>query len=186
MEISVTNASDSAGRRTVSTPAPPPIPAAPRQAQPSRRSCAGFWRRFVALSVDAAILALPIWLGRVIIAWIHYRVLANVILDSGGLTASRLDAATSLARLLLSLCLPLAYFLFFEASSWAATPGKRLLGFQLRTTAGGRAGLGRVLFRNLLKALSAAPLMAGFFLAMFTPRRRTLHDLLTGSLMVKS
>lgn len=166
--------------------APPSIPAAPQSAPPSRRSCAGFWRRFVAFLVDAAILALPIWLGRALIGWIHYRALANIILDAGGVTASRVDAVTSIARLVFSLCLPLVYFVLFEASSRAGTPGKRLLRFQVRTTAGGKAGLGRVLLRNLFKPLSAAPVMAGFILAMFTPRHRTLHDLLSGSLMVKT
>lgn len=185
LDISVTHTANPTGCGTVNASAPPPVPAVPR-ARPSRRSCAGFWRRFVAFLVDAAILALPIWLGRALIGWIHYRALANIILDAGGVTASRLDAATSLARLVFSLCLPLVYFVLFEASSRAGTPGKRFLGFQVKTTAGGKAGLGRILLRNLFKLLSALPLMAGFVLALVTPRRRTLHDLLSGSLMVKT
>ncbi len=111
--------------------------------------------------------------------------LAATILDAGGTTAGRLAAMATLARVAADLLLPVLYFAAFEASARAATPGKRLLGFHVRTTNGRRAGFGRLLLRNLLKWLSAAPWMAGFLLAILTPRRQALHDLLSGSVMIK-
>ena len=186
LEISTTHSSGPPGSRTVNAPFPPPVPAIAPVPKPSRRTCAGFWRRFLALSVDLGVLALPFWLGQEIIGRLHELALAAVILDAGGITASHMEVLASLARMAFSLGFPLAYFVLFETSSRAATPGKRLLGFQVRTTDGGKAGFGRLLLRNSFKVLSAAPFMAGFALAMFSPRRRTLHDLLTGSVMVKT
>lgn len=173
------------GGQTMSSPVPPPLPANAPVQRLSRRACAGFWRRLMALLADGILLALTLWLGHLLIRWIHHSALAGAILDARGITASRMGAMAALARIAFDVAFPVAYFAIFEASSRAATPGKRLLGFRVRARSGQKAGFGRVVLRNLLKWLSAAPLMAGFLLAMVTPRRQALHDLLTGSVMIK-
>ncbi|WP_323762470.1 RDD family protein [Maricaulis sp.] len=45
------------------------------------------------------------------------------------------------------------YFTVFEASPWAATPGKKLLGVRIVATNGERLSRGRVAIRNAIKLL---------------------------------
>jgi uncharacterized RDD family membrane protein YckC len=146
---------------------------------------AGFWRRFIALLVDGFLLSLLLGLGHLMIWWIYRRALGGTILDAHGVTLSHYDTLAALGRLVLDLGLPLFYFVFFESTARAATPGKRLLGFQVRTAAGKKTGFFRILARNLLKGLSVGTCMMGFLLAVVTPKRQALHDLLTGCVMLK-
>jgi len=139
----------------------------------------------MALLVDGLLLALPLWLGHLLIRWIHHHMLAGTILDARGVTASHMDAMAVLAGMIFDVALPLAYFVFFEASRKAATPGKRLMGFHVAARKPRRAGVFRLVLRNLFKWLSALPFMAGFLLAAITPRRQALHDVLTGCVMLK-
>lgn len=146
---------------------------------------AGFWRRFIALLVDGFLLSMSLGLGHLMIWWIYTRALGGTILDANGVTLSHFDTLAALGRLVLDLGLPLLYFVLFESTAKAATPGKRLLGFQVRTAAGLKAGFVRILARNLFKCFSAAPFMMGFLLAVVTPKRQALHDLLTGCVLLK-
>jgi len=171
---------------TAAPPPPLPLPVDMLAARPSRRMYAGFWRRFIALLVDGFLLSLSLGLGHLMIWWIYRSALGGTILDAHGVTLSHYDALSALGRLVLDLGLPLLYFVFFESTAKAATPGKRLLGFQVRTTAGLKGGFVRILARNLLKGLSAAPFMTGFLLAVITPKRQALHDLLTGCVLLKT
>lgn len=103
------------------------------------------------------------------------------------------------------------YYAAWQASAWRATPGKRLFGLRVTTTAGGRLGFGRALLRavvmlipfeinhfvilQLAPAAGAAPAPAFYLglasvyglLALYlgalllSPRRRSLHDWAAGS-----
>lgn len=72
-----------------------------------------------------------------------------------------------------------------EASRWRATPGKALLGIYAADAAGRRLSLGRSLLRNLAKVLSAAPLGLGYLVALMTPRRQALHDLIASTRVLR-
>lgn len=82
------------------------------------------------------------------------------------------------------LLLRMAYTAAFHA--WVgATPGKLAFGLGLEAVNGGRAGLGRVLLRTVLEALTLATLGVGFGVMMLGGEGRALHDLLAGTRVVR-
>ncbi len=81
----------------------------------------------------------------------------------------------------------LVYFLYapiLEASEIRATLGKYALGIQVTDLTGKRISLWNATVRNLLKFVSMALLLLGFFIALFTRRKQTLHDLLADTVVV--
>lgn len=66
------------------------------------------------------------------------------------------------------------------------TPGKKVLGLAVVTADGSFPGFGRSLARALGWALSTPFANFGFILALFTPRTRALHDLLSGTFVVEA
>jgi uncharacterized RDD family membrane protein YckC len=80
----------------------------------------------------------------------------------------------------------LIYKAAMESSPRQASLGK--LAFDLRVTSlgGERISFLRALARNVALPLSAAILCAGFVMAAFTARRQALHDLIAGTLVVRS
>jgi uncharacterized RDD family membrane protein YckC len=75
------------------------------------------------------------------------------------------------------------YYVFFECSTHQGTPGKIALGLRVTDIDGGRIGPLRSAARYFAKYLSAAILMIGFFMAIFTRRRQALHDLIAGTVV---
>jgi uncharacterized RDD family membrane protein YckC len=80
----------------------------------------------------------------------------------------------------------LIYKAAMETSPRQASLGK--LAFDLRVTSlgGERISFLRALARNVALPLSAVILCAGFVMAAFTARRQALHDLIAGTLVVRS
>ncbi|MEX0809473.1 MAG: RDD family protein [Dongiaceae bacterium] len=77
-----------------------------------------------------------------------------------------------------------AYFVGFECSPYQGTLGKVTLGLRVTDLAGERIGPLRACVRYFAKYLSAALLMIGFFMAIFTRRRQALHDLIAGTVVI--
>ena len=73
------------------------------------------------------------------------------------------------------------YFVAFEASRWQATPGKRLLGLRVESTAGTRLSIGRALLRHVAGLASWFTLNLGHLLVALRGDRRALHDLIAGT-----
>jgi len=68
--------------------------------------------------------------------------------------------------------------------SMRGTPGKYIMGIEVLNLAGQKIGLLRSILRNILKAISAiviVPLLVGYF----NPRKRTLHDIIAGTIVVE-
>jgi uncharacterized RDD family membrane protein YckC len=81
----------------------------------------------------------------------------------------------------------IVWFLFIpllEASELQATIGKNLMGIQVTDLQGGRISLRSSVIRNLLKLISAAIVFIGFFFALFTRKKQTLHDLLAETVVI--
>lgn len=76
------------------------------------------------------------------------------------------------------------YFVSFEVSPWSATPGKRLLRLRVVDVNGVALRVPRASLRFASRFLSALPLGAGYFMALFTAHRQTLHDLLASTRVV--
>lgn len=134
---------------------------------------AGFWLRLLAQSLDA---------------WALLLALAPVA-GGAALAASRLGEGGRLAvaaGLLATLATgPWLYYALLECGPDRATPGKRALGLVVTDAAGGRLGFGRATARWFARALSTLPLSLGYALAAVPPRKRALHDLVTGTQVVR-
>src|SRR5579885_2289726 len=77
--------------------------------------------------------------------------------------------------------LALALLWQFAGNLAGGTPGKRALGLAIVTADGGRPGVGRAVVRTAGWVLSTPLANFGFWLALFHPKTRTLHDLLSGT-----
>lgn len=74
-----------------------------------------------------------------------------------------------------------AYFIAFEASTWAATPGKRLLKLRVADMAAAPPGLQRAALRFAAGGLSWLTLNIGHLMAGLRRDHRALHDLVAGT-----
>jgi len=146
---------------------------------------AGCLVRTVALVIDVALLSVLLVIVKLILGLVFELELQGMVLDPAGQAFDRLTNRYDLIWFLLVLLLPLAYAVLTEMSGRAATLGKRLVGIAVSSARGTRAGPLRVLARNLIKPISAAPCWIGFAMAIL-PGKRALHDLLTGSRVIHS
>lgn len=84
----------------------------------------------------------------------------------------------------IALVLLMLYWILADASRYQGSLGKRLLGLKVVSGQGGRLTLAAAAGRNLLKILSAIPVLIGFMMAGWTKRKQALHDMITGSYVV--
>ncbi len=82
--------------------------------------------------------------------------------------------------------LPMLYFVLFEASSFRATPGKRLFRLEVVSLKGERISHLRALLRFVIKAFLSFPLLyVGVLMVAFTQRKQGLHDMIAGTLVLR-
>jgi uncharacterized RDD family membrane protein YckC len=77
------------------------------------------------------------------------------------------------------------YEALLTSSSWQGTVGKRILRLKVTDEAGNRIGFGRATGRFFGKILSHLILWIGFIMIAFTDRKRGLHDMMAGTLVMK-
>jgi uncharacterized RDD family membrane protein YckC len=134
---------------------------------------AGLVTRLVAFAADAAIInAVAIGVGLVLAAGLslfHLPHDVEVVLAAVGGAA-----AVSWA---------IGYFTFFWSTT-GQTPGDRMLSIEVRRENGERLHAARAFLRVLALPLSVIPFGAGLVLILFDRRRRALHDLLVGTVVV--
>lgn len=125
---------------------------------------AGFWNRFAAIFIDGLILGAFGW------------VLTSIF---------GLSDETSLYGLITAIA-GFLYYTLQESSAAQATLGKRMLHIKVTDLNGGRISFGRAALRYFAKILSAVILLIGFIMAAFTEKKQALHDMIAGTLVVKS
>ena len=153
---------------------PPDEIAGPVHAPAGAIGYAGFWRRAVAISIDAVILA--------VVAWpLGLAPTMAVMTGPGSASAIGKAAAVGLTRGVLTW----AYFAGMESSAWQGTLGKRAIGLSVTDTSGARITFGRASGRCFGKLVSCLSLGLGFLMAAFTARRQAIHDLLANTLVVR-
>jgi uncharacterized RDD family membrane protein YckC len=116
---------------------------------------AGFWKRFMAMMLDFAILILPMFA-------------LNVAIPYAG-----------------SVILAVLYYPIFESSPLQATPGKYWMGLKVLSENGQTLTFPRALARFFLKYVSSVLLMMGYLIQLFTAKRQTLHDLISNAVVVE-
>ena len=136
----------------------------------------GLVTRSIAFAVDAAVINLvAIAVGAVV-------GLAVSVLSVPDWVETALLALGGAAYLIWTI----AYFLTFWSTT-GQTPGDRLMQIRVcRADDGERLSVGRSVVRLVGLMLAAIPLFAGFLPILFDDRRRGLHDMLAGTVVVAS
>ncbi|OFX03209.1 MAG: transporter, partial [Alphaproteobacteria bacterium RIFCSPHIGHO2_12_FULL_66_14] len=78
------------------------------------------------------------------------------------------------------------YFALLESSERGATVGKMAMGLRVVTDQGQRLSFLNATGRYFAKIISALILCIGFIMIAFTDRKRGLHDMIAGTLVIKT
>lgn len=84
----------------------------------------------------------------------------------------------------INILIALAYTVYFMARH-EATPGKLILGLRVVRADGSRLSVGRIVGRFFAEMLSGVIFFTGYVMAAFDERKRTLHDILCDTRVVK-
>jgi uncharacterized RDD family membrane protein YckC len=161
------------------TPPPPPVWDArpPGTAQPT--GYGGFWIRVVAYLIDGILLTIAL----------------GVISAFAGINMmpadpANVDPVALMSQMgsfqLVAVVVTWLYFALMESSPRGATVGKMVVGLRVVDEHGNRISFLRATGRFFAKYISTLILFIGFLMVAFTDRKRGLHDLIAGTLVVKS
>ena len=133
----------------------------------------GIATRAVALAIDVAIAQAIVFVAGAVLALV-----ASLV---GGI-----ELDTTLAKILAAVAWVAVvgfYFVLFWSTA-GQTPGMRLMALRVMTAAGVHPGVTRSIVRLVGLGLAIIPLFAGFLPVLFDERRRGLHDLLAGTVVL--
>jgi len=85
-----------------------------------------------------------------------------------------------------SLCGYWIYEAAMESSAKQATVGKMVLGLKVTDLEGHRISFARATGRHFAKLISAMILLIGYIMAGFNERKQALHDMIAGTLVVRT
>jgi len=132
------------------------------------------WKRVVAICIDFLMLAPLVLLESIICSRFMTRFIINVIVI---ITA-------------------ISYFSYFESSEKQATIGKKEMGIIVTDLKGNRLTVTKAMIRSIIKYLGSIIFLVTSisftinigilqsFVAIFTPKKQALHDLIAGSIVV--
>lgn len=135
----------------------------------------GFWRRLLAKIIDAIITGVASWvivLPLMMLSPARAQLTGEAQFDPEQLGTLLMF---QLISFVIQIAIPLAYGLFF-ISKFDATPGKMALGLKLYRADGSKLSKGRIIGRFFAEWLSWLTLGIGFVIAAFDSEKRTLHD----------
>ena len=142
---------------------------------------ASIWRRFCAALFDAFLASAILTPTTVLLVWVMEAYHSEIGLSE---IKSRTVMGT-VAVLLWIVCFGL-YCASAESSVHQATPGKRLLKLKVVSMSYGRLTFQQATGRYYAKFLSTFALLIGFAIAIFHSRKQSLHDMIAGTLVVRS
>ncbi|UCG68114.1 MAG: RDD family protein [Thermoplasmata archaeon] len=129
---------------------------------------AGFWRRFVAMFVDFILIYL-----------------VSILFVIQSMFTTQEKPMEDLAGILFMVFCWL-YFALFESSAKQGTVGKMIIGIKVTDLDGQRISFGRASGRFFAKLLSVIPLYIGFLMAGWTLKKQALHDMISGTLVLRN
>jgi len=133
---------------------------------------AGIATRAVALAIDAAVAQVIVFCGGAVLALVGSLV-----------TDVRLDTLAKILAAVAWVAVVGFYFVVFWSTA-GQTPGMRLMALRVMTGGGVHPGVTRSVVRAVGLALAIIPLFAGFIPVLFDRRRRGLHDMLAGTVVL--
>ncbi len=161
----------------------PPVVYAPAASS----AYAGFWIRVLAFILDrivVSIAAAPFYFALVLPSVLR---IIHEAQNNGEPSPEMIFSIIGGASMFLVLVF-VGYWLYealLTASSWQGTIGKRVLRLKVTDEAGNRISLGRSTGRFFAKILSYVTLWIGFIMVAFTDKKRGLHDILAGTVVVR-
>ena len=153
-----------------------PPPAKPPAGGPPPEALSGFWRRLVGAFID----------------WLLVGILAGAVGALFGVDSPSPPAQGDGFQFRFDLAGPyilveLVYFTYFHATSAGQSIGNKILGIRvLDAHSGGSLPYVRAFARALMSNVSALPCFLGFFWMLWDPRKRTWHDIVADSLVVRA
>ncbi len=151
------------------------------------RDYSGFWRRFWGHVIDRFILG-------VVFVPVSFMVLVPMMAtESAGWTDTDLPAEAITA--LLGAILAVAFFellgswlysALLQSSSRQATLGQLALGIHVTDLEGRRVSFARASGRHFATVLTGLTFGIGYLIMLFTTRKQTLHDLIGGTVVVRT
>ena len=157
------------GAAAAAVPLPPSAPAVVLEPV----AYAGFWRRFWALLIDVIVTYFPIATVRVLL---------------GLPSSSSFDPTVPAAwwSAVFEMGIDWLYAAFLISSPWRATLGQAVMDLHVTDLDGDRISFGRASARYFAQILNLFTLGFGILMQVFTARRQALHDLVTGTVVVRS
>ena len=132
----------------------------------------GFWRRFLGCAIDAVVVFFPAATVRVLL----------------GMTPSSMFdpmAAASWWGLLFEMTFDWLYAALLISSPLRGTLGQLVMDVNVTDLKGERVTFARASGRFVAQILNFFTLGIGLFVQVFTPRRQALHDLVSGTVVVR-
>ena len=149
-------------------------------AMPLSTAFGGFWIRTLAYIIDGAIFGIATWIIMIPISMLA----VPAIMQFG-------EEATMGSMFMLiglysfvSIAIPIFYYTFFHGR-WGATVGKMACGLKVVTAEGEPISYGRAFGRFWAFMLSGLILYIGYFMAGFDDEKRSLHDRICSTRVVK-
>ena len=148
---------------------------------------AGFWRRFVAYTVDTMIINIAFFIFGVIVATAF--ITGSMSADNLAWIAEITDPErVTPITLLIGSCyiiLMIVYFTYFHGIK-GRTPGKMLMGLQVVSTDGAPIGFGTSFLRSVSYLVSSLlfTIPLGFIWAAFDRKKQGWHDKIAGTVVI--
>lgn len=146
-------------------------------AAPGTRIYAGFWMRFAAKVIDWIVLAIP----NLVISSMAGILAAFALPKDSGPLAGMLIA---IVQLPFQMALPVAYGTWF-VGRFGATPGKMACGLKIVMPGGAAVSYWRAFGRCFAEWVSGMTLGIGYIMAGFDGEKRSLHDRICNTRVVK-
>jgi uncharacterized RDD family membrane protein YckC len=155
-------------------------------------SYGGFWVRFVAYLIDGLILGIP---SGIVVVTLFVRAVKTGVRLGQTPPSDPSQALATIMPILVTL-LPVMFFLFLlqwlyfagmESSARQGTLGKIAMSLRVTNSEGRRLSFGHATGRFFAKIVSGMiPLALGYIMAGFTAKKQALHDMIAGTLVLKS
>jgi len=168
-EVARLSAAGIAAAQPAASPPPPVWDARP--SDPASVAYGGFWLRVVAYIIDAILLYL--------VAGV-----VSIVTDESLFAADK--AHFPFKTQLISVVIGWLYFALLESSERGATVGKMVVGLRVVTEQGNRLSFLNATGRHFAKYISTLILGIGFLMVGLTDKKRGLHDMMAGTLVVKN